>query len=716
MNYIELQELLTQANFEISNSNYAEAELLADKILAVTESDSSIYIEALLILATAARQRKHLDIAFTWAENALSLSYEHKDINNTATALYILGTINQFAYNFEKALEYFEKALLLSEENELQAVIAKVCAGIGLVHLNLGANSLSLEYLQKALKLYEQLDDKSDITNTIGNIAIIYKRLGLMDKALECSKKALVESEKLGRKSDIARNLLNLGNLFERMGIYDSALDCYTKSLELYEQTGEKSKSADAIGNIGLIYFLLNNSTMALEYYAKALVIYEKFDEKFGIAYITRQIGMVYISLEQYDRALECFFKSLMFHEEIGRKSGMAVALLSIGNVYYALNSFEKALEYYTRTISLCEETGEKSGIAVCIMNIGIIYSNNMFDGYDAQKAEECLLNAIALNEELCTKQALLESHQAIAELYRLEGRWEKHALHLKKFYEMEKEVQCEEVQKQVQKYEYERKIAAEHARLEEREKIVQELTALNATLAEANREKNEIIGIVAHDLKNPLSGILLSVETVQRFYRRFSSEEVEKRLGLAMSAAKHMQTIVMNLLDIQLIESGQLNLNIQPVILNQLIETVIVDYVEQASAKNINVNTSLPKQELICMADPLAMREVVDNLISNAIKFSNSGTQIFVGVELKSDNCVHISIKDQGPGLTEEDFLKLFGRFTRLSAKPTAGEHSTGLGLSIVKKLVESMNGRIWCESKVGQGATFKVEFQCVA
>ena len=175
MNYGELQELLAQANSEISNCNYAKAELLANNVLASTESNSPIYIDALLILATIARQRKHLDIAFTLAENALSLSYKHKDINNTATALYIIGTVNQFSYNFEKALEYYEKARVLSEQLGLQTVIAKVWAGIGVVHLNLCANDISLECLDKALEHYEQLNDEPSIANTIVNKAIIYK-------------------------------------------------------------------------------------------------------------------------------------------------------------------------------------------------------------------------------------------------------------------------------------------------------------------------------------------------------------------------------------------------------------------------------------------------------------------------------------------------------------------------------------------------------------
>jgi signal transduction histidine kinase len=100
----------------------------------------------------------------------------------------------------------------------------------------------------------------------------------------------------------------------------------------------------------------------------------------------------------------------------------------------------------------------------------------------------------------------------------------------------------------------------------------------------------------------------------------------------------------------------------------------------------------------------------VLDNLISNAIKYSPPGREVFVRVS-RSTASARIEVQDQGPGLTAEDQRKLFGKFARLSARPTGNESSTGLGLAITKRLVDAMGGRIWCESSPGQGATFFVE-----
>jgi signal transduction histidine kinase len=102
---------------------------------------------------------------------------------------------------------------------------------------------------------------------------------------------------------------------------------------------------------------------------------------------------------------------------------------------------------------------------------------------------------------------------------------------------------------------------------------------------------------------------------------------------------------------------------------------------------------------------------QILDNLISNAVKYSPRHQSIYITLQMEA-GFIRCAIKDEGPGLSQTDQEKLFGKFTRLTSRPTNGEHSTGLGLFIVKKLVEIINAQVWCESKLGQGATFIVRF----
>jgi signal transduction histidine kinase len=261
-------------------------------------------------------------------------------------------------------------------------------------------------------------------------------------------------------------------------------------------------------------------------------------------------------------------------------------------------------------------------------------------------------------------------------------------------------------------------------------------LNEKNIQLEELNREKNEFLGIAAHDLKNPLSSITMSASIVLSYRDKITEEQLQERLENIMGTASRMMEIIKNLLDVNAIESGQFNFTVERVNVAEIAQMLVKEYQERAAAKNISLwyeqNTHsasgfVPE----AMGDRLALIEALENLISNAVKYSPRGKNIYVRMQ-RSDSplaighssgdkdstnasitnaFLRVEVQDEGPGISEEDMKKLFGKFARLSARPTGGEHSTGLGLSIVKKMVEAMQGRVWCESELGKGATFIVE-----
>ncbi|TAE27892.1 MAG: sensor histidine kinase [Candidatus Kapaibacterium sp.] len=235
-------------------------------------------------------------------------------------------------------------------------------------------------------------------------------------------------------------------------------------------------------------------------------------------------------------------------------------------------------------------------------------------------------------------------------------------------------------------------------------------LMEVNQSLVELNNEKNEFLGIVAHDLKNPLASILLGIDMLDRYHDKMPIEQQRKKLVDIRHTSQRMQAIITNLLDINAIETGKFNLSPVQFNFSEAVEKMVEDYQERATTKNILLNFSSENTSASAMADPNATSEILDNLISNAVKYSPHDKRVWVSVHL-SNSAVACHVRDEGPGLSEEDKQKLFGKFQRLSAKPTGGEHSTGLGLSIVKKLAEAMRGNVWCESELGHGATFVVE-----
>lgn len=247
-----------------------------------------------------------------------------------------------------------------------------------------------------------------------------------------------------------------------------------------------------------------------------------------------------------------------------------------------------------------------------------------------------------------------------------------------------------------------------------ERKQAEEKLKQQNETLVKLNQDKNEFLAIAAHDLKNPLSAILGLAEEIQEAFDEMTKTELLEFAGMIQDSAERMFQLITNLLDVNMIEAGKVNISLKNVNILPILQKVVTDYYKKAQAKQI----TLQLQELfdinesfIAVVDENTVHQILDNLISNAVKYSPQGKQIYVRICKNADN-IRCEIQDEGAGLSKWDQQKLFRKFTRLTTKPTGDEHSTGLGLFIVKKLVEAMNGQVWCESELNQGATFIVKF----
>lgn len=258
----------------------------------------------------------------------------------------------------------------------------------------------------------------------------------------------------------------------------------------------------------------------------------------------------------------------------------------------------------------------------------------------------------------------------------------------------------------------------------EELRNLNMELVEKNIELLSLNEEKNEFLGIAAHDLKNPLTGIMGIGEMMEYMSEDgFTSEQIQ-HLGHSIAvSAERMFGLIRNLLDVNAIERGGWQLLMEHVDSIPLVEKCLDRYAHRAADKDITLHKIYEAASMLVVADALALEQILENLISNAVKYSPLGKNVFVRVRRpirrtiaspQASTFVQIEVADEGPGISAEDQQKLFGKFARLSAQPTGGEHSTGLGLSIVKKLVEAMEGRVWCESNLDEGvpgATFVVE-----
>jgi len=242
-------------------------------------------------------------------------------------------------------------------------------------------------------------------------------------------------------------------------------------------------------------------------------------------------------------------------------------------------------------------------------------------------------------------------------------------------------------------------------------EERTQDIQLKNQELSNLSEEKSHLVGIVAHDLRNPLTSAL-SVTELMSSEEECLNEDQKDYLKVIGNSLKRINDMIVKILDVRAIESKTLNLNLQVVEVGNFVEKLVVRFRELSDKKGIDL--VLNKKASQVEVDLNYFTQVLENLISNAIKFSPNNKQIEINVS-NSGKTTRLEVVDQGPGLTADDHKRIFGKYQRLSAKPTGGESSTGLGLSIAKKYVEAMKGKIWCESEEGKGAKFVVEFKTV-
>lgn len=241
----------------------------------------------------------------------------------------------------------------------------------------------------------------------------------------------------------------------------------------------------------------------------------------------------------------------------------------------------------------------------------------------------------------------------------------------------------------------------------EKTEIVNKKLALTNEALHKSNEIRLQLLSMAAHDLKNPLGGIMNLSDLLT--HDSSDREAVRDTARMIYAGSKQLVDMVDELLATASIEGGELNLRRQPVNLSLLAETVVESNAVNARRKNQFIQFEL-EPGCYVEGDENRLIQALDNLVSNAIKYTPPDRQIEVRVRTLNKS-IRFEVEDSGPGLTDKDREKLFERFQRLSARPTGGETSTGLGLSITRELIRMHGGRIWAEDAANGGSIFIIE-----
>ncbi len=237
----------------------------------------------------------------------------------------------------------------------------------------------------------------------------------------------------------------------------------------------------------------------------------------------------------------------------------------------------------------------------------------------------------------------------------------------------------------------------------------LQILAEKNNQLKEANQLKDEFLGIASHDLKNPLNNIF-NLGSIIEEEPGMPDREIGQIGRHIREISQQMFKIIDNLITSTAIDMVAFKVNYEKIDISQITNSIFKQYLFTAEKKSISLHLESSSPQIFVNADGSLITRIIDNLVSNALKFSQPYKNVWVRIS-ENPGKVIIEVQDEGPGFTEEDKSILFSRFGKLSAKPTGKESSTGLGLYIVKKYIDALDGKIDCTSQSGKGAKFIIE-----
>lgn len=618
-------------------------------------------------------------------------SLQEKQVNTTETAE--IDALNQQAWDLRgsdtsQAMTLAKQARDAATQCDYQRGLAHSLHTLGHCYLRIGDYKAARRETSAAQVLFAQLDDHEGQANTLNTSGNIYSSLGEHHTAYEFYLQSLKLRQAIGHTQAEAASWNNIGNVHFHLNEYDNALACHYKSLALKQELEDTLGVAFSLNNIGNVHEKMGAYENALQQYEKSLAIFRTLNNKYGEAGVLSNIGTIYQALGDPQSALEHHHSSLLIEQALGNKYGEAESLLQLGQLY---------LQYGERPLPVANPA---------------IAANPAF--YYLQQA-------LTLVQDLGAKELDYKINRALSQVYEQQGDTAQALRHYQTYHAIEREVLNEERHEHTRQLQIihqvessQKEAELQHAQAElYRVKTIELANALaeaerqRQAAEQANQYKTELLSMAAHDLRNPLAaingyaGLILDLLPEEDRLRHY--------LERIQDSSQHMKQLVSQLLESATIENGRLTLAVEPINFSQLVMQVCDNLQHMAQNKKQHLHLDLDADCMI-EADKARMQQVVENLVGNAIKYSPEGKNIWIDVS-KQSAYVRLSVQDEGPGLSVEDLSKMFSKFERLSAQPTGGERSMGLGLFIVKQLTELQGGQVWAESAgLAKGSSFFV------
>lgn len=527
----------------------------------------------------------------------------------------------------------------------------------------------AINYYYQALEQARMLKTREYESPALNDLAMAYNNIDQPQKAKDLFKEAFDLATARKEMFSIFINSSNLGSIYNRLGYPDSAL-----------------------------LFLEQSERIVKEY---------KLDTDLHSVY--NNIGNAWFFKKQWDKALH-FFK-LNYNDNIAsdNKEMLWYDCLNIGDVYVEKGNFDSARKYIDLSFQLAKSQGSKHKEA----DVDLLYSKYFAAGGDYKSAYQYFKDWYNLDTVL-VNQRTLQTVARLQEKYNLKQKEQQNTL-------LGLEIARQKLEKRnifllalgvaalaVSAFISLLLIRRKNALLRKQNELIQRQ---NSKLAQFNAEKNALISVVSHDLNGPFTSIKMWSQILLSDVSNFTADQ-KKALYRIQSSADNGELLIRDMLYIEKEEIKHHTLNLEELDVNAFLDDIVHTYRPQAQQKEIIIHYAPEGNPVLFISDRYIISRICENLLSNAIKFTPRGKKVWVSLTDAAD-AIHIAVKDEGVGITKEDIPYLFSKYRKISSMPTEGEYSTGIGLSIVKRLVAELNGKIVCKSEPGIGSVFTVILQ---
>ena len=605
------------------------------------------------------------DEAVSYGEEAIAYATEISHNPQLGSAYQDLGSVYVYAGRPETALEYYKKAQAIFDETKDKKNQGAVLHNMGVVYSSKSDFTAAIAHFHQSLAIKRSFGGtKAGLSlNSLGEV---YRNKREYDKALEYYQKALKESEKEKNKGDIAMAYGNIGLVHRLKGDYDKALAYRKKAIALQTEIGDNRRLAISYNNLGEFYHLQGNLVEAITYFEKSLAIKSSLNNQHGIAHTSEKLAMVFSEQGDFESADQMAQTSLAIAKEIGSPLKQMDVVLSLSKIYQTFGKYQQALLYHQQYAllkdSIFNETKE-------------VILSDMETKYKTQKkaSENALLKLEAKQQIATIAQQNRLVTVFIIGLLILMGL---SALLFKAYRQKNNSNRLLATQKEA-------------------------LTKLDAT-------KNRFFGIIAHDLRGPLTA-LQGISGLLNYHIKKGNTALLNKIALQIEdSAQNVNTLLDNLLNWALSQQGAIPYHPQRLALQPMIQESLHFFKDMAAAKDIELTADIPNA-LHVHADKETLSTVFRNLINNSIKFTPKGGIINLLAEDSQEN-VTLTIQDNGTGIASDRLDKLFMLNDHNSTSCTRSEKGSGLGLVLVNDFVRMNKGTITVSSKLNEGSVFSV------